>query len=392
MSLINLTISGNYIFTLSWTQVHPRQLVVGIFILLIGSIFLSIPQIITFLKTNKILAYLIPMHIWIGLVLLAFELVLRLAVFSLPLSTTWTNWFGQLPSSGSVYLSGTEGYSITHFDGSPGEITTPFQGGESIILLGDSYMEARQVPDGKKFASVAETLLRQSGYNFDVHNFGHSGMSMADYVTRIAGYRIIYQPKAFVIQIAPNDFIESFNDKRLNYFIAKDSKITSLFNKNKVKGNFTVSNEIKVSYDLMLWQDYGKSRFDQMLQTQGNNSDDSAASSRFDTNLAGQQMNYLLKACKDTPLILLVIPHAPLISNNAIQMDDSEHTRLIELLKNYPQVTVIDALPEFQKHTNSSFLQMGFNNSAKPGWGHLNQSGNEVLGTLLAKTIEEVLK
>jgi hypothetical protein len=338
------------------------------------------------------MAYLIPMHIWIGLVLIGFELILRFAIFSLPLSTTWTNWFGLLPSEGSVYLSGTEGYAFTHFDSSPGEINTPFQGGENIIMLGDSYMEARQVPDEKKFASVAETFLHQAGYNYDVHNFGHSGLSMADYVTRVAGYKILYQPKAFVIQIAPNDFIESFTNTRSNFFISKDSKITSLFNKNKVKGAFTVSNEIKVSYDLMLWQDYGKNRFDQMLQSQGINTDDSAASSRFDPNLARQQMDYLLKACKDIPLILVVIPHAPLISNNGIQMDDPEHARLIEFLKNYPQVTVVDALPEFQRRTTSSFLPMGFNNSAKPGWGHLNQSSNEILGMLLAKAIEGVLK
>ena len=44
--------------------------------------------------------------------------------------------------------------------------TDPFQGGDNILVLGDSFTEALQVPNDQKFVSVAEIILRQGWLQF----------------------------------------------------------------------------------------------------------------------------------------------------------------------------------------------------------------------------------
>jgi hypothetical protein len=73
-------------------------------------------------------------------------------------------------------------------------------------------------------------------------------------------------------------------------------------------------------------------------------------------------------------------------------MNDLKHQNLKSFLSNYPQIILVDPLPEFQQLALSGHLPMGFFNSAQPGLGHLNRRGHEILGELLAQTIEEVVK
>ena len=51
----------------------------------------------------------------------------------------------------------------------------------------------------------------------------------------------------------------------------------------------------------------------------------------------------------------------------------------------------VRALPEFQKLASTGRLPRGFFNGT-PGSGHLNKYGNEIVGQLLAKSIEQVFK
>ena len=391
-AFIKISIGVDYTIHLGIGKISKHLMAEGLFLLLVGLVILSIPKVKSFLRNNKISSYLIPMHIWILLVLIGIELTLRVAVFNQPFGSVYTNWFGGEPPKNSFYIWGREGFSITHYDGPPGEIHTPFQGGENIILLGDSFLQGLQVSDDQKFASVAETILHQNGYNFDLHNFGHSGMAMADYVSGIIGYKELYHPKAIVIQLSDTDFIESFSTSKTNYFIAKNSTIMDIFQKNKIVGDYKTADVISDNFRLMLWDNYGKSKFNQIFTTPATGAIISSPPEEFDVNLAKQQMDLLLKVCNGTKLILLLYPHAPYISGDHINMEDPKHENLKAfLMEYYPQVTLVDPLPELQDLTSSGHLPMGFFNSTTPGWGHFNRWGNEVLGEQLAKTIAEVV-
>jgi hypothetical protein len=391
-ALVSVNIGIDYSVNFKMIRITPLLLTAGICLLLVGIVFLSIPKVNNYLKTNKIFTYIIPMHIWIFLVLIGMELVLRVTVYNQPFGIVKTNWFGWVSPKSSFYVWGKEGFAITYYDGPPGEISTPFQGGDNIILLGDSFTEGLQVSNDNKFASVAEIVLREDGFNIDLHNLGRSGKALADYVYEIPGFQLFYHPIAIVIQLSESDFLESFNMSKANYFIRENSKIIDVFNKNKFNDNFIVSDVISNNFRLMLWEQYGKSRYDQMMKKPSPETDVSSAPEAFNISLAKQQMDLLIKASNGTPLIFVLIPHAPYISGDQIKMDDSKHENLKGFLSSYPQFILVDPLPEFQNLTSSGILPMGFINSPTPGWGHLNQMGNEVLGKLLAKRIEESLQ
>ena len=137
-----------------------------------------------------------------------------------------TNFAGDIPAVHAVILWGKEGYALTQYE-KWGEIRTPHHDGKKdndVIILGDSQTEGLQVGDDYKFTSVAETVLRQDGYDVDLHNMGRSGLAMADYVSWIPPYQALYRSKVIVVQLTENDFIESFHMGQFNYFVTADNE------------------------------------------------------------------------------------------------------------------------------------------------------------------------
>lgn len=112
---------------------------------------------------------------------------------------------GKVPMRGTHVLWGTEGYGRTAYSGN-GEIATPFTGGPSVVVIGDSHTEALQVDDAAKFISVAETELRRRGQLLDLHNVGFSGGTIAAYVGLGPAVMSRYRPVAVVMQLSSEDF------------------------------------------------------------------------------------------------------------------------------------------------------------------------------------------
>lgn len=382
----------NIPINVNWSGYSSLFPAAGISLFLAGIVLIAIPKVNIYLRYNKISAYLIPMHIWCLFVLIGMELFLRVTVYSTPLFYRQTNWFGWIPATGSTTLWGTEGYAITQYDGLGWEIHTPFQDGDNIIILGDSITEGTQVSDDQKFASVAEIVLRRDGYALDVHNLGRSGYSMADYVSWMNAYQSLYHPKIIVVELQQDDFIESFHEDKFNYFIADNSNIVDIVHQTDLTGNYFIFNGLTLGNPFLAFSMFGEQRIEQW-NAGATVAHASSIPEAFDINLAKQQMDMLIKASNGTPLLLVLPPQAPCISGDRIIMNDPEQESLKGFLSNYyPQITLVDPLPEFQNLALSGYLPMGFFNSTLPGWGHLNPQGNRVLGELLAKTIEEVLK
>jgi hypothetical protein len=373
------------------SNVFPILFILGILVILLAAIFI-IQKISLVLRSNKLLAYIIPLQIMLVGILVGMELILRVTVYNQPAMNIQTNWFGSLPASGSFYLWGSEGYAVTKYDGLPGEIRTPYHGGEDVFLLGDSFLEGLQVNDSQKLASVAETMMRQDGYVIDLHNLGASGMSMADYITYIPKYRDLYHPAAFVLVIQDNDFIESFKKNKTNYFIEEKSEIIETVSTNQMDGEYKAAAPPYLVIRPVLYQ-YGRTRIEQMIaDPTGGIGEGDPRPTEFDAALAEQQMDLLITAGGDTPLILLIYPHAPKIEGDRLEMNDEKHAALKAFLSGYSEITLVDPLPALQELTQAGTLPMGFFNSPTPGAGHLNVDGNKVVGQLLAGKIEEVLK
>ncbi len=381
--------------------------------------FHVIPEAIHFLRTNRISAYVFPMLFWLILVLLGMEVLLRVTVYNQPLFFRQSNWFGSIPADGSFYLRGNEGYALTHYEGLTSEIATPYRDGMlDILLFGDSFTEGLQVPDGQKYASVAEMLLRQDGCEADIHNLGRSGTAMADYVSWLPGYRSLYQPGLIVVQLQPDDFIESFYVRQANYFVAEGTEIVGLVHRYDLSGEYVVGDALHWGYPTLMLMRFGSERLEQIeaqtgiadwlsvwnaflqgktrmerVDAQTITTANDSTFDEFDVDLARQQVDLLLDAAGDVPVIVILFPHAPKISGDQIIWNDLEQGTLVEFFSQYyPQITVVNPLPEFQALASEGVLPMGFFNSPTPGWGHLNHRGHVVMGELLAETIVEALK
>jgi lysophospholipase L1-like esterase len=418
----------------NWQTKQTLTLAVGGVFFVLG-VYICIKQIknaVILKKMESISRYFVQASLWCLLVFLTVELTLRVTLYNPPLRRDVTNWAGDLPGAHTFILWGKEGYGLTRYD-RWGAIQTPYHDNKkdnNVIVLGDSQTECLQVSDNLKFVSVAETLLRRDGYNADLHNLGRSGLAVADYVSWIPPFRSIFRPKAIVVQLTHNDFFESFEEGQFNRFILEDNSL-DLFHVYDLSGGFVQKARKKYRIGIEI-EELGRQRwllmrasfaesggmsvmdepfsrtangnsnavFDETPLSQTMNLQESpveipaeqiADTSVFDPLLADLQIELLLEASEGVPLVVVLLPSAPYISGDGIEMDDPRHQQLVEFMKRYPEVTVVDPLPAFQELAFNGRLPRGFFNSV-PGTGHLNGDGNRIVGQLLAQAIGQVLK
>jgi lysophospholipase L1-like esterase len=350
-----------------------------------------------FHKLETVSRYLLQASFWCFVSWFVVELILRSMIQNPPFRRDVTNWAGDLPAVHSFVLWGKEGYGITQYE-KWGEIQTPYHDNKKnndVIVFGDSQTECLQVNDDQKFVSVAETVIRSDGYDADLHNLGRSGLAMGDYISWIPPYRAIYRPRVIVLQLTTSDFTESFRKDMFNYFVLQDDGEMELVHTYDLSSGF-IQRAREGHYLPSQVEDLGLQRW-QFLQGAIENVPDGNAilvgteSEAFDPGLADQQMKMLIDASGGVPLIVVLLPTAPNISDGKIQMSDSTHEQLKEFIKRYPGITIVDPLPEFQKLASMGYMPRGFFNSTA-GVGHLNKYGNEIVGRLLAKSVEQVMK
>jgi len=87
-------------------------------------------------------------------------------------------------SSGMEISSFREGQASAHFLSNGLRVTANPQipGAPAILIIGDSHVEAFQVPDGETMGSDLERDLRASGKQWNVWQYGWSGADGADYI------------------------------------------------------------------------------------------------------------------------------------------------------------------------------------------------------------------
>lgn len=319
---------------------------------------------------------------WCLLAAAGFEVLVRLTFYSLPVAWVDTKPFSSVPVENSFLLWGKEGFGWTRY-AALREIVTPYEEGRAIIVLGDSHTEAWQVGANQKFTSVAEALLHQSTAAYDIRNFGFSSMAMGDYVSLAPLYIDAYDPAAVVIQLTTEDFSESFSAGKQSYFTKQDGQITGLKHRHDLsQGVLSASGPPELKHLSMLLF-VANERYQQIKAGPPK----AGAAAVFDDDLARQQMDRLVEAAGDTPLILLLLPYAPHIIDRDYTAAEPGYDQLLALLATYPQITVVDTYPAFLELAESGELPRGFMNGAIPGAGHLNTTGNEITGRLLAEAI-----
>ncbi|MDG2450089.1 MAG: hypothetical protein P8M34_10640 [Saprospiraceae bacterium] len=106
-----------------------------------------------------------------------------------------------------------------------------------IAIIGDSYIEALQVPFSE---SVAELLAEET--RFEVYRFGISGAPLSQYLYMLEHEVLPYSPDVVVFNIVYNDFLESFEGSQRGTY-------TKSFAKWRLDSDGVVTEVTPIDYD-----------------------------------------------------------------------------------------------------------------------------------------------
>jgi lysophospholipase L1-like esterase len=124
-----------------------------------------------------------------------------------------------------IHVHGSEGFSWSRFaeDGIRVPLLgDPPEGGLKVLCLGDSYTEAFQLPYGRTYPAMLETLLEPDPATpVSCLNAGTSGGSPAKYLATAAYYTERFEPDIVVIQLVETDFSGDLFDRGFPFFLTR---------------------------------------------------------------------------------------------------------------------------------------------------------------------------
>lgn len=152
----------------------------------------------------------------IFLAALVWELVLSVTLLRRP-DVVRDGPYGTAYAPGGLMLVGTEGYAWNRFDSlgfnnSEESLNAP---DSPIVVLGDSFTEALQLPRERNFCSLVEA---ETGV--PVINLGFSGNSAADWLMNAEAVRDDFDPGVVVIVFTNSDFLDDATEDSKAVYIA----------------------------------------------------------------------------------------------------------------------------------------------------------------------------
>jgi hypothetical protein len=320
----------------------------------------------------------------INCALIAWELILSQTYISKPLARSHPI-LGRIEGKGA-YIQGKEGYSRTYLNelGMRSAPLTPKKSGEKrILVLGDSYTMAMQVPDKETFTKQLEARISEVD-NITVINAGGEGAAPSDYISLAEFNRKTYQPDVVVIQLNEGDFITDPFDKNRPFFFEKKARgyrierdrgfvsqnaLVSQFSEVQKYANFAV---MRVAIERM-----NSIQLKQTEQTSTHEKNDYLAT------LVPFVIQNLKQKYGDP--ILVFVPQIDYFSDSISQPTQAE--RLLEQAAKQQKVTLISMRQDYIKLYRQTYQTAhGFNNT-EPGIGHINSLGHQAI----AKRLDEVI-
>ena len=349
---------------------------------------------------------------WSLLVLLAFELTIRLFVIKTPARVYEPDW-GVVPVDGAYSVQGTEGYGILRYF-ADGEVQTPYRDGRSIVVLGDSTTLAAQVNPDENFVSLTESALRERGLMVDLHNLGRSARIVADHVFLSSAVRRAFSPEIVVVQVSPDSFSLSYDTAAENYFVEQDGELILKHRQPATVESLAARNRVASSglldfFDFRLWfvldglEREHPGWFTNPVDAELGNANALPPMSWDTMNeerllaFRGQvlaQVQKVRDAYPDSVIVFLVIPSPPRISplDSQIAWDSPMDSLLAAMLEKIDSIHVVYTLSIFQKHYEKyQTLPRGSFNSAF-NVGHLNPDGHRAVAQALTAALKEILR
>lgn len=290
-----------------------------------------------------------------------------------------------LPNQPVVHSS--EGFSrgrtneLGHLD-APMPVPVPANG---ILVVGDSYTEARQIAREERFTERLEALL-----NRRVYNVGHTGWSPVNALAFLVAERARFAPSTVIVQVSANDLSDIVASKRphvtrgmqgFEIVIPKRTKAGLAEKITTVREAISSRSAFGGQAIVALWSLFNGKDVD----GEGGEAKTCAAPTPFQVDAMAWLVAELSRAHPDVRLLYL-----PDLDYHAGCIDRCVASRrMFELVAEARGVRFIDVTSAMcERFTETRQPLHGFRNSI-PGAGHVNAEGHEIIARQVARDFEK---
>lgn len=327
---------------------------------------------------------------------------LNIVVFELFISSFIYNYpelrnddtFGWIPRDSSVKVQAIEGFARMRFNelGLRGRrIESHKEGEKRVFVMGSSYTFAGEVSERDTFVSLLDRRLNEKALPIMVINGGMPDASIAEYIYYLPVFQTIIKPDLIIIQIVAMDFYRALSRKSgiyidlnndgsyrvvdnrealLKYKVIENGLYRWLIEKSSIFSYLNIRMKMFLSMKVDAEAQQGPDKLNPAEQQKKNE-----ILSRSVILMAKVLMDWAHNA---TPILLLLIPE----ENSLAKSMTHEEERLVDELKQLSSkyhIEVVDMAPIFRNSLQTDHIvPKGFLNS-RPGAGHLNKSGHELV-------------
>jgi hypothetical protein len=300
----------------------------------------------------------------IAAILLAEVLLRSIATVNLGIPVD-RNWTPSSPETFAMHEQFSEGFALSHFSRDGGRLTgiSPVSGAPTIVLLGDSYVEAAQLKDIATIGGVVEKLSRIEGKPVNVRQYGWSGAGPPLYIY-MANAVSSLNPERVAVLLNFNDlgseaFSARFYKFDRNYNIAENpDKPSRIFGVHWLTAHSVLfSLAVERIYELSV------------------HSETHGAASTWNREIPEHEVA-ALKAAYGSKLVIFYL------GADANGNEISNEGYLLEVCKSY-EVKCIDLRGPMRSDPH---FWRGFDNTT-PGLGHLNEYGASKVGQIIWEAV-----
>ncbi len=317
----------------------------------------------------------------------------------------WSDPIGDyVLKEGYVHRNREEGWARTQYGawGVAGPAAVGRRQQSTILIWGDSYIEAHQVNDDQKVAAQFNRMPWPSEATpVTAVSVGHSYWSVADYYYHIPGYDKLLHPACHFIVLAEHGLKdlgpdeESFRSRPEYAFVPR-----TLVDPGRNRIVERLNQWHLADLSLAPWkavrtlaQDVRNLRFavGPCRRATPTGGDASLRAGEPNDVVAGWAFALdRLKSATNEPIVLVVVPEVPYLQQGIVRLENPQAdgtARLAELCR-ARHVGLIDMTEVLvSDYLSTGVLSRGFNNG-RPGCGHLNARGHALLAQQIRAYLE----
>ena len=321
------------------------------------------------------------------------ELITRVFI-TFPVSTIPDRELGWLRKPNSVYLHSKEGRAINNFNSlgfNDREVSETKSKNSTLLILGDSFVEALHVPKSKNFTSLVENQAKC----INIFNAGRADLSPIQYHALAKRLSKILLPKAIILTVNYGDFADI---ERNNAKIIRDQNTGNIkniiLNETKLHSLRIKVDDISSKSSLLTFLGRRLKRINSPLN-QTSDTDKAFAISEQQKQKKYQTIQDILEykfeiISSIAPLYVLYIPDLEYQPNGksvpTIESDKFEQMITgITNKKKIPFLSVKAYMQEVYRKTNQPPVGFPNNNILT---GHFNEIGHQTVASTLLKLLD----